>query len=617
MTREIMKITSAVPGNLFFLCEDICFSTNHTGAGNYDVFDHAGVWVQRGNYSPVGAIILEPLPPGYYELVCRNNDHLTRISFGVLCEGAAVKSERIGVNTAAAWLSHPVEIAKIAAILGRVGVRWIRERFSWGETQQAPGHYDWGIYDHIVNTFFTQGMQIVEVFHDSPLWTHHGDVNFLSPTDLRHVYSFAKAAAGHFAGRVQAWEVWNEADTDFWPNLADRFAGIQKAAFLGFKSGSGSPTVLLSSLCLGANPFARNLLRCGVTGYFDIFNFHTYLAPESYPEKVASYRNILKENGAFNSPIWLTEAGIRLKESNGLLSPQDQILQAEFISKSIVMALAGGVDRYFYFMLPHYLENTLQFGCLRSDLSPYPGFLALAACIRLLGESVYLGKYEAHDRNVEIYLFHDGQRQVAVAWANRPRIVHLEAVGPILEVADIFGRCWQRETVNGQITLLLSPMPVYLYGVSDKLVQPVNIGPMTERNQEEPVSMRSYIANAPVNRETDCCVVPVDESVEFCIEICNFSEIHSVEVEIRVQVPIEFQADCPNLKLKLKPMAREVLRFEFRCRTYSKDIARLVVTGRANAREIAPSVTSFSVDSRVNINKQLFKKLKVFLKQKG
>src|SRR5439155_14809434 len=99
----------------------------------------------------------------------------------------------------------------------------------------------------------------------------------------------------------------------FWAHLGDRFAAVQKAAYLALKKGDPQALVLQASLSSGVTPFARDLFESGIAPYFDVFNWHIYQPPSQYPENYSDYAQLLRQFGAGDKPSWVTEAGIRLK----------------------------------------------------------------------------------------------------------------------------------------------------------------------------------------------------------------------------------------------------------------------------------------------------------------
>ena len=72
-----------------------------------------------------------------------------------------------------------------------------------------------------------------------------------------------------------------------------------------------------------------------------------------------------------------------------LQEPTDDDLrvQSERVAMTYACAIHEGAEAVFYFMLPHYVERQTQFGLLRPDLTPRPGYLALATAGRLLADA--------------------------------------------------------------------------------------------------------------------------------------------------------------------------------------------------------------------------------------
>src|SRR6266542_3826619 len=118
------------------------------------------------------------------------------------------------------------------------------------------------------------------------------------------------------------------------------------------------------------------------------------------------------------------------------------------------MSLHEGSVNTFYFILGHYVERQTQFGLIKPDLTPRPGFIALAAVGRLLADAKPLGKMKW--TNVEGFLFDaapDGKKsQVLVAWSAKPQTVETPRR---LETCDHLGR---RLNDEGPLKLWGSPL---------------------------------------------------------------------------------------------------------------------------------------------------------------
>jgi hypothetical protein len=110
--------------------------------------------------------------------------------------------------------------------------------------------------------------------------------------------------------------------------------------------------------------------------------------------------------------------------------------------KTYACAIHEGAEAVFYFMLPHYVEHQTQFGVLRPNLTPRPGYLALAAAGRLLADARPLGQVKATNDSIRAYLFRarpdSGRADVLVAWSKSE--ADLELPKPPRACFDHLGR---------------------------------------------------------------------------------------------------------------------------------------------------------------------------------
>ena len=137
----------------------------------------------------------------------------------------------------------------------------------------------------------------------------------------------------------------------------------------------------------------------------------------------------------------------------------DLRVQAERVAKTYALSIHEGSAATFYFILGHYVEGQTQFGLLRRDLTPRPGYLALAAVGRLLADARPAGQLKTGNPAVHAFAFHakpDGiQRLVLVAWTDgRSETLNLPAAP--LEVFDHLGRAKPQEAA----AVKLSAAPV-------------------------------------------------------------------------------------------------------------------------------------------------------------
>jgi hypothetical protein len=202
----------------------------------------------------------------------------------------------------------------------------------WADAERTRGSYNAGLlrrYDEVLNRLSSHGMKGVFVVTSAPGWAS-GSANPHSPPQPQHVgdyAAFGHAVAARFAGKVAAYEIWNEQDeTQFWSSGPDpsRYVALVKAAYPAFKAGDPAAKVLLGPLTGNNYAFLEQLYANGVKGAFDGVAVHTDTAcldrgPDAFYKdggRIArfaflGYREVratMLANGD-DKPLWVTELG--------------------------------------------------------------------------------------------------------------------------------------------------------------------------------------------------------------------------------------------------------------------------------------------------------------------
>jgi hypothetical protein len=599
-----MKLTASAPCSVFVTGEKLVF--RRTGAGQPAMtcvvqgYDAKEVW--RGEVT--GAQLTPPeLPPGYYELHWQAGDARGVASFGVVPArpDEPPPSGPLAVDGATAWLSAPEQWEPIAKMLRRVGIGWMRERLSWGQVNPADGKVDWDKYQTVADALHAQGVREYQIFHDSPGWTHPGK-DTRCPDDLREVYRFTKEAGAHFAGEILAWEPWNEPDISFFDQLGDKYAGIQKAAFLGVRAGNPEARVLSCSFCRGRSGFSDNVFESGIADYMDVFNFHTYTPIAQYVDSLERWVALADTYGVGDRPIWLTEAGIRLPHVERELTPENERLQAEFVPRSFAISLASGITRHFFFVLPFYPEGSVQFGAMHKDASPRPALLAIATAVRLLGEGKYLGKLKAEPEAVQAYAFDSGAGPVAVVWAAEPTDAKLPTAARSVQVTDVVGRERQVQTDGGTLALPVGPSAQYVVGlgnVAANVTGVVRPAPKLPKLDPSKVVLVGYLDSGTLDKDSNCHVLPGNQPASFVVDAYNFDETQGTKGRVTLRLPPGWKAEQTEAEVSLDPMGRQTLRFAVTPglgKSVEAGSAKVRVEGTFPGPAVAPSVSYARLD---------------------
>jgi len=587
---------------VFLPGEAICFRVVSAGPGtSLRALDYDGREAWTGQATP-GDLVLPALPSGYYRLVWGTGQEARGTSFVVLTDGPAGSAEHrpLAVDGATSWLSGPRQWKPVAEMAGRIGMAWMRERLSWGEVQPDKETFNWGKYDTVARELTSAGVRTYQIFHDSPGWTRPGKETRY-PDDLRDVYRFSKAAADHWAGRVWAWEPWNEPDIGFFDQLSDKYAGIQKAAYLGFKAARGDVPVLTCSLCRGRSGFSDGIFASGIADYADVFNFHTYDPIGHYDRTIRSWVELAEAYGMASRPIWLTEAGVRLEHSGRGLSAENERVQADFVPRSFGISLANGVDQHFFFVLPHYKEGAIQFGALNRDLTPRPALAAIATAVRVLGEGRFMGRVRAGEGQPEVLVFDNGDDLVALAWSESPGRVALPVRAASARVVDVVGREHRVAAHEGSVDLEVTASAQYVVGIAPSVLQRLLAPPRqpgkVQRLDPSKTIVVAYPENAPIDKDRNVYTVQSSEPLTFVVDTYNLDEGHSSAGRVRLEPPKGWTTDVGHLDVSLEPMGRHVERITIRPTAgVSPTPVEVTVRGEFGGEPIAPSVSYLRLD---------------------
>jgi len=466
IARNALLAAPDHPGNVFLFGEGVAVvlpQDLREKAVRWQVLTERGTIIAKGAIAQieqmdVRRIIIGRLGIGWYrvEFLDAAGEVLGWTTAAVLAQLAepVLQDSPVCVDSATSWFApnDPAGQERFARLAALAGANWIRDRMSWAAAHPALNKFaENTTYDSAAALQARQGLKILQVFHDTPGWATDGQLDGDGargrfPRDLRVLYRFCKAMAERYKGRVLAWEPWNEANiTAFGGHTIDEMCSHQKAAYLGFKAGDPNIIVCWNVYAGGGTPLhANGVLENQAWPYFETYNVHSYNKPDNYLEEFLPARE-----AACGRPIWLTECGIGLKAKTDTLwselSPEDQLQQAKFIAKSYASSLFAGVSRHFFFILGNYREREIQFGLLRKDQTPRPGYVALAAVGRFLAGATCLGRHISDDSPaVHIYAFRarpDGlERDILVAWAAEPTAWSLPKNLQTESVHDYLGR---------------------------------------------------------------------------------------------------------------------------------------------------------------------------------
>ncbi len=312
-----------------------------------------------------------------------------------------------------------------------LGARWVRQQVTWADIENSNGEYIFNELDQIVDALYTNNIHIIISPIGTPSQYKSGSSGLPDLDKMDNFAQFMNVMAKRYQGKVEAYEIWNEAnlsrESGQGINVAGYFNMLRKAygavkaadpsAFVVF--GALSPTETNNpDYAVPDTQYLRDIYAYNngeIKNYFDVMGMHPggqanppdTLFPENpstapafttsaefYFRRIESLRRIMEEAGDGNKQVWLTEFGWS-SDSN----PQDgyeyaklnsEQQQADYIRRAYQIAQ----ERYPWmsvmalwnlnFSLPTVTRPTangrndekLGFSILRRDGSKRPAYLA-------------------------------------------------------------------------------------------------------------------------------------------------------------------------------------------------------------------------------------------------
>jgi hypothetical protein len=143
----------------------------------------------------------------------------------------------------------------VPAALGLVqgaGFGWVKQQVRWADVEAITEQPDWAPLDAVVDTAAGQGLRVLLSVVTAPSWTRADGRTDGPPDDPAILADFVGRLAARYAGRVQAYEVWNEQNLSReWGGdriSAGSYVELLKAAYPAIKAADPDTLVLSGAL---------------------------------------------------------------------------------------------------------------------------------------------------------------------------------------------------------------------------------------------------------------------------------------------------------------------------------------------------------------------------------
>jgi hypothetical protein len=263
----------------------------------------------------------------------------------------------IGVAESNLYSMSNADVDKALDKMLSLGVTNVRIGVFWRSVQPLNStSYDWAKTDYIVKAAADRGMGILGVLNQTPAWA--GNIANGHP-DPDAYAKFAAAVAQRYAGKISAYEIWNEPNAIFEWNPVDAasYTEMLKKAYTAIKAvatttnqdikvigGVVGAGLTIGNLSLDPVSFITQMYANGAKGYFDALSFHPYNYTLPFSQgpantwpgtsalaQLQAIRALMNVKGDSDLKIWISEYG----QPTLTGTPEDQQKQAQYLEDMI------------------------------------------------------------------------------------------------------------------------------------------------------------------------------------------------------------------------------------------------------------------------------------------
>ena len=334
---------------------------------------------------------------------------LVGLALPAQAHAAAAKLPMFGVQFHGTWAGY-TDAAKRHVLhnLALAGVETVRIDVSWAMLEpDGPGQMSqWGVdqVDSAIRLAVDHGLSPLVTFWMAPEWANGSTDERVPPTSpegLAGLRSITERLAAEYAGVVDAWEVWNEPNSDDFMRGADpqAYAELLAASYAGYKAGNPNSQVVFGGPSYVDSDWVAQVLDAGGAANFDVMAVHPYMGvadePPELPDDGTMWRlnrlptllELMAEYGVGDREVWFTEFGWSVNTNGenaenwqrGVLPAE----QADYLERTVDLVRSDypQVTRLYWYQDRADSNDPLNtgYGLLRPDGEGTPALLRIAA----------------------------------------------------------------------------------------------------------------------------------------------------------------------------------------------------------------------------------------------
>ena len=265
----------------------------------------------------------------------------------------------------------PSEVPVLLDAAKNAGASLVKFRFDWGTLEPTKdAAYQWPIYDTIVREARARDLKIVGILGDTAPWASVSSSNFgadkrQSPpreAELPSWSNYVRRVVGRYGRDVSAWQVWENPNSVNFRSVSRNYRKLANLALSAARGADARAIVFLADpggVDLDAlRGYGENGLNPDGLAIYPVAQFqpNALAAPEAFLRPYAQLRQSPGQTrardywvGGLSYPVALPFPGATVSaEGQASLRLFTPLAQADYLVKSMTLALATGSDKVFW-----------------------------------------------------------------------------------------------------------------------------------------------------------------------------------------------------------------------------------------------------------------------------
>ena len=237
------------------------------------------------------------------------------------------------------------------------------EHVEWYHIAPQKGQWDFKDLDKDVGLAEKHNVQILYTLGYTPTWASARPQSAnagrtAEPRDINDWRDYVRTVATRYKGKIQAYEVWNEPNGDFYSGTVDQLVRLAKEAYTILHEVDPTITVVSPAPSGSGVPYLDKYLAAGGGKYADVIGFHFYVSPnpsEQMIDLAAKVKQTMAKYGVSEKPLWCTETGYYMQSQDRQVKPLGNIFPvlthdqaAAYIARAYILNWAADVPRLYW-----------------------------------------------------------------------------------------------------------------------------------------------------------------------------------------------------------------------------------------------------------------------------